>query len=544
MVKQILLGLGIALALTLASQPFPVIGAGPVVSAHVLRVTTAEGDVSTLNRHLSADYAVSLLSQLTSAYLVRYDRNDKPIPELATVLPSKANRGISADGKTIVWHLRRGVRWSDGVPFSADDVVYTVKAVLNPANNALAYSDFKALVTNVEEPNRFTILFRLHHPYAGFIPTLFGSAGANPCILPKHVLAAYSTMNQVPYNALPVGIGPFRYTKWVRGDRIELQANPYYWRGPPKLARIVFLMVGDDATAMTMLQTHALDLFIGPGPASLARLSLMQGVRVLMQPSMEFAVLAFNVRHPVVADVRIRRAVEMAIDRGALLRKIRRGFGSVQESIVPPGLPITPSMPLVRYNLAGARALLDRAGWPVQPDGIRAKNGTRLSLAVSYDAQSTTQSGTVEYVRAMLHDAGIELRTKAVASARFWDTYAAGGELFAGNWDATFVTWTFPSSGDLSNLLACNQFPPAGQNIDRFCDASLDRAMAAYAASYDLARSNASMQRAAEILARDLPMISLNIPVDGYAMTSRVERFAPGSLTPLDVPTMMDVDAR
>ena len=543
MVKT-LFGTGTGLVLTLAMASAPLSGAGRAASAHVLRVTTAEGDVSTLNRHLSADYTVGLLSQLTAAYLVRYDRDNRPFPELATVLPSKGNGGISADGKTIVWHLRRGVRWSDGVPFSADDVAYTVTAILNPANNALAYSDFKALVARVGEPDRFTVVFRLSHPYAGFVPTLFGSAGANPCILPKHVLAAYSTMNQAPYNALPVGIGPFRYSKWLRGDRVELEANPYYWRGRPKLARIEFLMVGDDATAMTMLQTHALDLFVGPGPASLARLSLMRDLRVLMQPSMEFAVLAFNVSHPIVADVRVRRAAEMAIYRAALLHKIRRGFGTVQESIVPPGLPITPSIPLVRYDPAGARALLDRAGWRVQTDGIRAKNGTRLSLAVSYDAQNTMQSGTVEYVRAMLHDAGIELRTKAVACAHFWDTYAAGGELFAGNWDATFVTWTFPSSGDLSNLLACDQFPPTGQNIDRLCDANVDRAMAAYASSYDLARRKAVMQRAAEFLARDLPMITLSIPVDGYAMTSRVERFAPGTLTPLDVSTMMSVDVR
>ncbi|HKE37175.1 MAG TPA: ABC transporter substrate-binding protein, partial [Candidatus Baltobacteraceae bacterium] len=402
----------------------------------------------------------------------------------------------------------------------------------------------KGLIVRVTEPDRFTVVFRLTRPYAGFIPTLFGSAGANPCILPKHVLAAYSTMNQAPYNALPVGIGPFRYKKWLRGDRIELEANPYYWRGRPKLARIEFLLVGEDATAITMLQTHGLDLFVGPGPASLARLSSMPDLRVLTQPSMEFAVLAFNVSHPIVADVRVRRAVEMTIDRYALLRKVRRGFGTVQESIVPPGLPITPAIPFVRYDPAGARALLDRAGWRLQSDGIRAKGGTRLSLAVSYEAQSAMQSGTVEYVRAMLHDAGIELQTKAVASARFWDTYAAGGELFAGKWDATFVTWTFPSSGDLSNLLACNQFPPTGQNIHRLCDANLDRAMAAYASSYDLARRKASMQRTAEILAQDLPMIALSIPVDGYAMTSRVEDFAPGTLTPLDVSTMMNVRVR
>ncbi len=541
MVKHRLFGMAIGLVLTLGAISVPPSGAAP---AHVLRATAAEGDVPTLNRHLSAGYTLGLLSQLTAAYLVRYDRNNRPIPELATVLPSKGNGGISADGKTIVWHLRRGVRWSDGAPFTAEDVVYTVKAVLNPENNALAYSDFKAFVKRVEEPDRFTVVFRLNHPYAGFIPTLFGSAGANPCILPKHVLAAYSTMNQSPYNALPVGIGPFRYTKWLRGDRIELEANSYYWRGRPKLARIEWLLVGDDATAMTMLQTHALDLFVGPGPVSLARLSSMRSLRLLTQPSTEFAVLAFNVSHPIVADVRIRRAVEMAIDREALLRKIRRGFGTVQESIVPPGLPITPAIALVRYDPAAARALLDRAGWRVQPDGIRAKGGTRLSLAVSFDAQSTMNGGSVEYLRAMLHDAGIELQTKAVSSARFWDTYAAGGELFAGKWDATFVTWTFPSSGDLSNLLACNQFPPAGQNIDRFCDANLDRAMAAYAASYDLARRKVVMQRTAEILARDLPMIALSIPVDGYAMTPNVDGFAPGTLTPLDASSMMNVDVR
>ena len=153
---------------------------------HVLRYATAE-DVAGLNPLLFQQTTLSLMSSLTMAYLIKFDERNRPYPELATSVPAKANGGISRDGLRITYHLRKGLRWSDGAPLDADDVVFTAHAVLNPANNILSREGWDK-ITTIDEPDKYTVTFHLSRPYGSYIPTFFTTAGANPCILPKHLL--------------------------------------------------------------------------------------------------------------------------------------------------------------------------------------------------------------------------------------------------------------------------------------------------------------------------------------------------------------------
>jgi len=214
---------------------------------------------TSLNPHLYTATSLSNLSSLTMAYLVRYGHDNKPIPELATIVPTQENGGISKDGKTITWHLRQGVRWSDGAPFDADDVVFSTQAVLNPKNNEVGRDGWD-LIAKIDEPDKYTVVYHMKKPYASYLPGFFGSAGANPCIIPKHILGKLPDINTAPYNAKPVGIGPFRYVSWKRGDSVTLEANPYYWRGTPKLKQIVYKQIPDRNTLLTQLQTGEIDL--------------------------------------------------------------------------------------------------------------------------------------------------------------------------------------------------------------------------------------------------------------------------------------------
>ncbi len=173
---------------------------------HELRIGDIQ-DFDNLNPHLTTSLILGNLSQLTMAYLVRYGHDNRPIPELATIVPTQRNGGISKDGLTITWHLRHGVRWSDGAPFDADDVVFSTNAVNNQKNNE-AGRDGWDLITKIDEPDKYTVVFHLKKPYSGYLPSFFGSAGANPCILPKHILGDLPDINHAPYNAMPIGIGP------------------------------------------------------------------------------------------------------------------------------------------------------------------------------------------------------------------------------------------------------------------------------------------------------------------------------------------------
>src|SRR5208282_4012560 len=165
----------------------------PYTVPHTLRFTTAS-DINTLNPMLLQDFTLGLMSSLTMAWLVRYDAHNQPVPELATTIPTQKNGGISKDGTAITFHLRKGVAWSDGAPFDARDVVFTWKQMMNPANN-ITSRDGWDLITRIDTPDPYTATFHLKAPYASFLPTFCGSAGANPCILPEHILRDAPNIN-------------------------------------------------------------------------------------------------------------------------------------------------------------------------------------------------------------------------------------------------------------------------------------------------------------------------------------------------------------
>ena len=250
---------------------------------HTLRYANAE-DISTLNTLLNQQATLGYLSSMTAAYLIKWDAHNLPYPELATQVPSKANGGISQDGLTITYHLRKGLKWSDGAPLNADDVVFTYHEVMNPANNITSRSGWD-LITKVDEPDKYTVAFHLRKPYSPFIVTFFSSAGGNPSILPKHLLAQYPNINSVAFNALPVGAGPFKYKEWVRAQKVVMVPNPYYFRGQPKLTEVDFEIVPSRDTVLAQIQGHELDMWTNVPGAYFDRVSNLDGYTAMHQPS-------------------------------------------------------------------------------------------------------------------------------------------------------------------------------------------------------------------------------------------------------------------
>src|ERR1700733_3388215 len=224
---------------------------------HVLTISDG-GDLNTLNPHLGQAAPVANLSEMTMAWLVRWDKHNRPYLEPATEGPTQANGGVSKDGLTITYHIRKGVKWADGAPFDADDVVFSTAVVNDPANNEAGRFD---QIASVGEPDKFTVVYHLKKPYASSIEAFFSSCCANPSILPKHLLATYPNINDVPYNALPVGIGPFKFERWDRSKQVVLVADPLYWRGRPKLDKIVYKIVPDRDQLLAELTAHKVDMW-------------------------------------------------------------------------------------------------------------------------------------------------------------------------------------------------------------------------------------------------------------------------------------------
>jgi peptide/nickel transport system substrate-binding protein len=511
--------------------------------AHWLRIANGQGDPNSLNIHLDPSAVGGYVSELTAAFFARYDKHGHPIPELLTVIPTQQNGGISHDGKTIVWHLRHGVRWSDGAPFSADDVVFSVKTILNPANNEEQGTAGWDQIAKMDEPDKYTVVFHLKAPYGSYLPLYFGTAADEPCILPKHILGSLPNINDAPYNRKPVGIGPFRVVEWKHGDSIELEANPYYWRGKPKLARITYKLLPSQETLTEQMQTGEVDVWPLMPPSYTARLQHVAGVHVLVEPNYRTTNLDFVVANrPLVADVRVRQAVRYAIDRHRLISTVLHGFGYIHDGVTIPLDPPKLDEPGIPFDPARARALLDAAGWHPGDGGIRTKGGQRLTLEAVYPVGAAELDDSIEFIRAELRAVGIDVESKRYAPNIFRALVQNGGILYGGKYDFAVYPRTLEAVSDVNGLYGCKTIPPNGENATRYCNPRVDELLRETEASYDDATRRRLFAKVQAQIIADAPTIVLFVWKGGYAWNQRVTGYDPGILTPFD--DMMNVDVR
>ena len=503
---------------------------------HVLRFAEAE-DIAGLNPLLQTQSVVANLSQMTMGHLFKYDSRNLPIPELATAVPTKENGGISADGMTVVLHIRQHVKWSDGTPFDADDVVFSIDAMNNPANNIPSRTGFDR-ITKVEEPNKSTVVLELKQPYSPVV-SMFDSFGGW-AVLPKHILGSLPNINNAPYNDLPIGIGPFRYTAWRRGDAVEMEANPYYWRGRPKLDKIIYKLIPDRNTVLTQLQTGELDLWYPTGGAYLSRVENIPSVTVLRQPAYIYNHMDFNVRTPALRDVVVRRALELATNRAELLEKVAHGVGYLQESVLPEPYPGVSKIPFVSYDVAKANVLLDRDGWKRGVDGIRVKNGLRLSIEVATSSGTPDVDVQLELIRENWQQIGAEMTVKRYLSALLFAPREEGGIIFNSKFDVAVIAWSVPPVDDLRTGFGCDAIPPNGENIMNYCNHALDPLFDDFYRQYGAAAQGRDLSKIARIVAQDVPTVVTYSRQDVFAYNKDLKNFHPNNVTVFD--DMMNVD--
>ncbi|MGZ3552915.1 MAG: peptide ABC transporter substrate-binding protein [Vulcanimicrobiaceae bacterium] len=462
-----------------------------------------------LNPLLGTQTVVSDLSMFWAGYLFNWSDRDELVPELATRVPTLENGDISRDGLRIRYHLRRRVKWQDGAPFTADDVIYTWRQMMNPQNLVVSRFGYD-LISHIDKLDDYTIDIHLKKPFSPFVATFFTMANHTNCILPKHLLARYPNINRVSYNAMPVGTGPFRIASYEKGSQITFVANDNYWRGAPKLRRIEFHIVENDQTMLTLLQTHEIDFYYRAAETLAPSLRGIPGTRVVISPFTRFADLGLNAANPALADPRVRRALAYATDRQALVEKVTHGVAIPGDSDQPSfSWAYDQNVTRYPYDPARAAALLDQAGWRVGPDGIRVKEGRPLRVTLVSFTGSGTATNTEVFVQQAWHQVGVDVSIKNFSSAQLYATLGAGGIEQSGKFDVAFENWANGSDPDNSILFRCTMAPPAGWNIYHFCNRELDDAEDTALSHYDLATRKAMYARVQEIVSSELPIIVL-----------------------------------
>jgi peptide/nickel transport system substrate-binding protein len=415
------------------------------------------------------------LEYLAFSFFFNYDDKQNFVPEAALAVPTLRNGGISADGRTITYHMRQGLKWQDGVPLTAKDVVFTYHAIMNPANNVQVRTGYDQ-IASVDAPDDYTVVVHMQHVFSPIIAYFMCQQGGFP-IVPEHLLAKYPNVNRLPYNSLPIGSGPFRITEWLHGDHITLVANPDYWRGPPKLKKIVFKFVPSTNTIKVLLQTNEIDAWFRANPDLYEQLKAIPGYDVVVSPENLFAHIDFNMKDPLLQDVRVRKAIEYALDRESMARTVTHGVYPAGVSDIATYSWAFPKG-LARYDNdpAAARALLDAAGWVPGPDGVRQKNGQRLELQISFISGNVMGTTIASIAQQKLRDVGIVLTQKTYPASLYFASAQGGGIVNGGKFQLAYFAWAAGVDPDNSSLYACDQFPPAGQNNMFWCDKTLDAA--------------------------------------------------------------------
>ncbi len=479
-------------------------GHNPWTTPGVLRL----GDVAepdSLNPLLSTMDLSYDISSLTFDYLVVADGRGRLTGDLATQVPSPANGGVSRDGRTVVYHLHRGVLWHDGAKLTARDVVFTWRAILSARNNVLHREGYQE-VARIDTPDELTLVVHLRRRYPPFVTQFFTTLqeGAKP-VLPAHLLAGLGSIDGAPYNALPVGSGPFRFAAWERGQRIVLVANDRYFRGRPHLDRIEVRVAPDVNTLMTLLRTHEIDMPVGATPLMYAYFRGTPGLRATLSPWNSQQILALDNARPALRDVAVRRAIAGAIDYDAIIAKVWYGTGRRARDIVPPTAPGYLDGPPYPYDPHAAAALLDGAGWHPAADGVRQREGRRLELVMAIAASGTSQQVGVQ-LQAMLRRIGVALTLKAYP---YHGTFAYDGPIVRGNYDLALFANTLSYDPDNTARLGCDQFAPAGENEVRYCDPAVDALERAGLATDDPAKRAAIYREAARRIRDTVPFIPL-----------------------------------
>lgn len=492
---------------------------GEPAASGALQIATI-ADPTTLNPYLATSDIGYDLASLTYSYLVTSDARGRLIGDLATVVPSRHNGGISADGRTYVYHLRRSVRWHDGVPFSGRDVIASWRAIVDPHHSVVEREGYDR-VKSIGLPDPWTLVVHLRERYPPFVSRFFAPLqdGGKP-VLAEHVLRRLHDFTAGELATAPVGTGPFKFASWVRGDHLTFVRNDAYFRGRPRVAKIDVQFIPSAQTAEIGLAANRVDLIVEAQPALIAQYRSVSGARIRIVPLNAQVQLLFDCARPLLKDAATRRAVARALPYPVILGSIMHGLWPQGSSMLAPTAIGYQPLPAYAFDLKKADAGLDAAGWRMGADGIRRRGGKRLEMTLATLAGATTFERISVVIQAALRRAGIDVSIKSYA----YDVLIApNGPILSGTYDLSLFGSSLNWDPDAYDELACDRWYPHGANMTRFCDKNVDLLEKAGLQTDDVTARTAIYRKVMGVLWNQLPYVPIN---DGRRLVVTSHRFS------------------
>jgi peptide/nickel transport system substrate-binding protein len=475
----------------------------------------------TLNPLLGTQTVENLLFGLAFDPLIAYDPQGNAVPRLARTVPTVKNGGISKDGLTITYHMRKNLRWQDGAPLTSRDVAYTYRQIMNPNNNVAVRTGYD-VVNRVDTPDAYTVVFHLKRRFSPIVSDLFAQGVAPPgYVVPEHLLAKYASLNRIDFNAQPIGSGPFKVVAWRRGDSIEYVANPNYYLGKPKIARIIVRLIPDENSAVTALQSHEIDVMYNVSPATYPRVQALQpaGITTLLAPLNRWNGLVVNTSRAPLSDVRVRQAIAYAVDKAALVHNVLHDTATVATGDIPDFLwAYYSKVPRYGYNPQRARALLQSAGWSL---------ARPLHVLLVFNEADGMHRGFAVQLQSELAQIGIQADLKGYPAEMLYASYAAGGIIDSGKFDLALEGVSNGADPDEGYQIRCTAIPPNGWNDPRYCNREMDAAQDAAVSTFDLTERKKAYARIETILVHDAPYIYIAWTKAIHGVNSDLHGFSP-----------------
>jgi len=456
------------------------------------------GDASNLIPILASDSTSHQIAGLVYNGLVKFDKDVNIVGDLAE------SWEISRNGLEITFHLRKGVKWHDGRPFTSRDVLATYRVTVDPKTPTAYAGDFLK-VKQIEAPDDFTVRVRYDKPFA---PALMSWGSA---VLPAHLLEG-KDITKSPLSRRPVGTGPYRFREWVTGQKIVLVSNPDYYEGRPYIDGYVMRIIPDTATMFLELRASGIDQ-MNLSPLQYMRQTennlFRKNFRKYRYLSFSYSYLGYNLKNPLFTDKRVRQAITYAIDREEIIRGVLLGLGKPATGPLKPGTwAYNEGLKPYPYDPAKAKALLAEAGWKERnSEGILTRNGEPFAFEIITNQGNEVRAKCAEIIQRQLAELGIRVKIRIVGWAAFVTDF-----INKRRFDVTILGWTIPMDPDLYDVWHSSKTGPQELNFVSYRNEEVDDLLEKGRSTFDVKARKRAYDRIQEILAEEQPYTFLYVP--------------------------------
>ena len=474
------------------------------------------GEPSTLIPVLASDSASHAVAGLVYNGLVKYDKNLNLVGDLAE------RWKISPDGLTITFYLRKGVKWHDGQAFTAKDVLYTYKVIIDPKTPTAYAEDFKQ-VRRAVVVDPYTFRVEYAKPFA---PAL-ASWAMN--ILPAHLLEGKDiTKSELARN--PVGTGPYRFREWIPGQRVVLDSNHQYFEGRPYIEHSIYRIIPDTSTMFMELKAGGLDM-MGLTPVQFQRqtnsIDFLNRFNKYRYPVPTYTYLGYNLKKELFADKRVRQAITSAINKDELVQGVLFGLGESAHGPYQPGTwASNPALRPFPYDPQKAISLLDEAGWRERnSDGLLIKDGKPFRFTIVTNQGNDQRIKTAQIIQFRLKKIGIDVKIRVLEWASLLTNY-----IDTRNFDVVLMGWSIPQDPDQYDIWHSSKTGPKELNFISYKNPEVDRLLEEGRGTFDIKKRKECYYKMQEIIGEEQPYTFLYVPAALPVVSARFRGIEPSPI--------------